>query len=92
MMDVLIVNFNVKKYVLIAKKEYVRNVIKVGILMNLTNVILYVEMDILYKNMNNVMMEIKNNLMDVMNVNINAKKSVYYVNKVYVMNVIQLDG
>jgi len=45
-------------------------------------------MDMLFLGMSNVMMQIIYNMMDVLNVSINAKKFVHCVNVEYVMNVI----
>lgn len=56
MMDVMNVNLHVINIVLIVKKEYVMNVKKECFSLN-HFVILFVEMELLWINLNNVMME-----------------------------------
>lgn len=66
--------------------------VKVGLLMLwIIDVYHFVEIQLLL-DMNNVMMGIMIDMMDVMNVILNVKKNVLYVQKIYVINVILLDG
>ena len=72
------------------------NVISVGVrvgllMMQIKHVYHFVEIQLLL-DMNNVMMGIMIDMMDVMNVILNVKTNVLYVQKINVINVILLDG